>query len=223
VALAIGIGFGFGVAPAILVLAAGALVGVIGLFWASLRTLAGEAPLAEGLASAAAARENVDPIGQRKQRVLRALKDLELEHTVGKIDDEDYAEISTRYRDQAKAIFREMDLAIEPYRPQAEALVRAHLKKKAIAGGEASDAKGTPLETAPDASLASPARVDCASCGTSNERDAKFCKKCRARLDRVACPSCRASNEPDAAFCKKCGASLNDEKQEATASEAKGV
>ena len=48
VAGAIGVGIVFGVGPAILVLAAGALVGVIALLWASLRTLGGDAPLAEG-------------------------------------------------------------------------------------------------------------------------------------------------------------------------------
>src|SRR5271163_42688 len=91
VAAATVVGVVFGVGPAILVLAAGALVGVIALLWASLRTLGGEAPLAEGLVAAAAMREKVSDTAERKQRVLRALKDLELEHSVGKIDDEDFA------------------------------------------------------------------------------------------------------------------------------------
>ena len=56
VLVAIGVGVVFGVGPAILVLAAGALVAVIGLLWASLRTLGGDAPLAEGLVTAVAMR-----------------------------------------------------------------------------------------------------------------------------------------------------------------------
>ena len=211
---AIGFGFAFGIGPAILVLAAGALVAVIGLFWASLRTLGGDAPLAEGLAAAAATRGKVSHAGERKRRVLRALKDLELEHSVGKIDDDDYAEISGRYRDQAKEILREMDVAIEPLRSKAETIAQAHLAKRGLvaARGRADKAgaePASPPEKA-EASGATGARVACARCEASNEPDAAFCKKCRARLSRIPCPSCATSNEPDATFCKKCGESLGD-------------
>ena len=34
--------------------------------------------------------------------MLRALKDLESEHAIGKIDDADYASFVARYRDEAK-------------------------------------------------------------------------------------------------------------------------
>jgi hypothetical protein len=215
---AMGVGVGFGVGPAILVLAAGALVGVIGLFWASLRTLTGDAPLAEGLATAAAMREDVSHLAERKRRVLRALKDLELEHSVGKIDDDDYAQISARYREQAKELLREMDIEIEPLRPKAEAIARTHLAKLGLAAGSAAPAKeeskgttgivdaGEPLASAE----ARPERLPCPHCETSNEPDAAFCKKCRARLARVPCPACATSNDPDATFCKKCGASLGE-------------
>ena len=66
-------------------------------------------------------------------------------------------------------------------------------------------------------------RVSCAECRTSNEPDAEFCKKCRARLARRPCTSCATSNEPDATFCKKCGASLTKEEieREPALSEAK--
>jgi hypothetical protein len=231
VVTSIGVGIGFGVGPAILVLAAGALIAVIALVWASLRTLGGDAPLAEGLATAAAIREKVSNVAERKQRVLRALKDLELEHTLGKIDDEDYALISARYREQAKAILREMDVEIEPLRPKAEAIARAHLEKRGLAAGAAEtkpSAKGEepggaePVSAPPPRA---PARVLCAHCGASNEPDAGFCKKCRARLARVDCPACAVSNEPDATFCKKCGASLEREgnQTKTPASEAKGA
>ena len=219
---AIGVGIGFGVGPAILVLAAGALVGVIGLLWASLRTLGGDAPLAEGLATAAAMRETVSHLAERKQRVLRALKDLELEHSVGKIDDEDFAEISARYREQAKSILREMDVELEPLRPRAEAIARTHLEKRGVARGKALAAKAAAPpsgESAEEPPVRASERVACSHCETSNEPDAAFCKKCRARLSRIACPSCATSNEPDATFCKKCGASLGSEQ----VSEAKNV
>jgi ribosomal protein L40E len=145
--------------------------------------------------------------------VLRALKDLELEHSVGKIDDQDYAEISGSYREQAKGILREMDVAVEPLRPKAEEIAATYLKKKGL--GSRDNKRGKRAEPIPTASPESDAteapertRLDCPRCTTSNEPDATFCKKCGAKLTRVTCGTCATSNEPDATFCKKCGAAL---------------
>ena len=172
-----------GLAPAILVLAGTALSGTIGFLWASLRTLSGDAPLPEGVqAHATFARA---PAPERKRETLRALKDLELEHSLGKIDDADYLELSTRYRATAKALMREMDEGLAPRRKQAETLVAAYLAKRHVP----SSTRSAPAETAsPDASPSAP----------SNEAS-----------PRVTCPKCAVSNEPDAAFCKKCGAPLS--------------
>src|SRR5580658_10321038 len=48
------------VGSALLVLAAGALIGTIGLLWASVRTLSGDAPLAEGFEAQAQTTERRD-------------------------------------------------------------------------------------------------------------------------------------------------------------------
>jgi hypothetical protein len=192
--------------PAILVLAGGALFATIAFFWASLRTLGGDAPLAEGFAQMTRRRiEASDGPSERKRTALRALKDLEFEHSIGKIDDADYAEISSLYRDRAKAILREMEENILPRRERAEQLARAYLAKHGIA--PASDDlmanKSPPLDT--------PERVPrrrCEACKTTNEPDAIFCKGCGARLAPKRCLGCATVNEPDASFCKKCGGSL---------------
>jgi ribosomal protein L40E len=173
---ALAVGSMFNVAAAILVLAAGALVGVIGLIWASLRTLGGDAPLAEGLVDATMTRAIVTDRAERKRRVLRALKDLELEHSIGKIDDADYAEISARYREQAKGILREQDVEIEPLRAKAEAIARAHLE------GSAPPAPHLPERSVTLADTPTAKRLPCPKCATSNEPDATFCKKCGTKL-----------------------------------------
>src|SRR5688572_9541172 len=51
--------------PAILILASGTLLGTIALFWASLRTLSGDAPLPEDMAAVAARRQGVDMVAER--------------------------------------------------------------------------------------------------------------------------------------------------------------
>src|SRR5689334_13722386 len=95
---AIAVGYAYDLGLAILVLAFGALLAVIAVLWASVRTLSGEAPItveeAIAIASPTAAEE-------QKRAVLQALKDLEYERSVGKIGDADYELLLQRYRAEA--------------------------------------------------------------------------------------------------------------------------
>ncbi len=193
---AIAVGAWLSVGPAILVLAAGTLLGVIALFWASLRTLSGDAPLPEGM-EGIGRRALVGSAAEEKRRVLRALKDLELEHSIGKIDDIDYAQVSARYRDEAKALMREADVEIDPLRAKAEELVKAHLARTARTTKAAAKPVAAKDGTEPDEEAAAEApELDGGPAASS---------PARARLE---CPKCSTSNEPDAVFCKKCGTSL---------------
>lgn len=47
----------------------------------------------------------------------------------------------------------------------------------------------------------------CPSCGSENDNDAAFCKKCGASLVKK-CPSCGADLDAGALFCDKCGTKL---------------
>jgi rRNA maturation endonuclease Nob1 len=205
---------------ALLVLAGGALFGTVAFFWASLRTLGGDAPLAEGFDQMARRSiEAPDSPAERKRAALRGLKDLEFEHALGKIDDADYAELSAHYREEAKAILRELDLDVAPRRERAEELARSYLAKRGIrakgAEAPASTAPTTPSTESSKEKDAAPAsvprtstRIACRACSVANERDAVFCKGCGARLQSFECAACATVNEPDAAFCKKCGKGL---------------
>ncbi len=172
-----------GLAPALLVLAGTALLGTIGFLWASLRTISGDAPLDAGVAAHAHVSRVATP--DRKREVLRALKDLELEHAMGKIDDADFGELEARYRGQAKALMREMDAGLAPRRAEAEKLVERHLANRNLLLAEP-----TPLADDVD--------DDAAPADAMPARD----------NPRLPCPKCETSNEPDAAFCKKCGSQL---------------
>jgi hypothetical protein len=184
-----------GLGPSILVLAGAALLGTIGFFWASLRTLSGEAPLPEGIAAHALFTRV--PAPERKRETLRALKDLDFEHSIGKIDDADYLELSTRYRNTAKAIMREMDEGLAPRRKQAETLVESYLSKRGFSAtpdepDEPHDKADRPTATEETLASAAPPPM-------------------KTESPRVSCAKCSVSNEPDAAFCKKCGAPLATE------------
>ncbi len=172
-------GFVASLGSAVLVLASGALLGTIALLWTSVRTLSGDAPLPSDLETLAARRPGTSELGERKGRVLRALKDLESEHAIGKIDDADYHAFVARYREDAKTVMREMDQEIEPARAEAERMALEYLGRRGLA------AKGG-VSGAGDATSAQPGlRRACPACGTSNEPDASFCKKCGAGISRA--------------------------------------
>ncbi len=117
------------VGPTLLIVAAGVILLAIGLFWQSLRMLGGELPLDGELASAAARRHDIVRADDKKAEILTALRDLQTEHAIGRLDDADFAELSARYREEAKALMREVDSELEPYRARAEELVRDALLK----------------------------------------------------------------------------------------------
>jgi hypothetical protein len=178
VVVAVFVGWIASVGSAVLVLASGALLGTIALLWASVRTLTGDAPLPTDLEALAAQNRDVDMLAEQKRRVLLALKDLQREHAIGKIDDADYEEIATKYREEAKSVMREMDHNAAPAHAEAERLALEYLAAHGLGAnaGSASAAKAAP------AGAGEHVRLTCTGCGTTNEPDAAFCKKCGSAL-----------------------------------------
>jgi len=118
-------------AQAVLLLLIGAmLVAVISLFWNSIRTLIGETPLTGADAYALAAPRAEE---EQKQAVLRALKDLEFERSVGKISDDDYNALVAKYRAEAKRLLRSIEEEARPRRESVEWLVHQRLAKVGLA------------------------------------------------------------------------------------------
>ncbi|WP_437674958.1 hypothetical protein [Sorangium sp. So ce131] len=225
--LAVGAGLLAGPPGVILVLAGGALVGVIAILWASLRVLVGETPLSGADAYALGAPSAEE---EQKQAVLRALKDLEFERSVGKISDEDYAELVAKYRAEAKRLLRLLDAGAQPRRDQVAELVAKRLRRAGI-----QDSDGGPAETAAGeatavddregaaAEAASAKRKrDGAGQAAAQERDPEPATATAAEgagdkseeaaateagetTRATACAVCGTVNDNDAVFCKKCG------------------
>jgi len=174
---AIVVGFAASVGSALLVIASGALLGTIALLWASVRTLSGDAPLPAELELLAAQHRDVDALGEEKRRVLRALKDLEGERALGKIDGADYEALAMQYREEAKALMRQMDQDAAPALAEAEKVAREYLAAQGLGPSDAATATATATDAA-----AVRDRATCPKCATSNEVDATFCKRCGAAI-----------------------------------------
>lgn len=169
IAAALAMGAVYGVGTALLTLAGGVLLIVISILWASVRTLSGEAAITLEEAIALGATTATEA---QKRAVLQALKDLEFERSVGKIDEADYEELVQRYRVEAKRLLRAVDEDLAPLRERAAAYVAEQL--------------GT--EPAPRRSKAAKKADDpvCPDCQTQNDHDAAFCKKCGSKLAGTA-------------------------------------
>jgi membrane protease subunit (stomatin/prohibitin family) len=111
---------------------------------------------------------------REKQSLLKALKELEFDHEMGKISDADFADIGGGYRARAMRVLRQLDEQGADYKALVEKELKARL-------GAADAAKAEPAPAAKsDDRPAKPTR--CASCGTTNDGDAVFCKKCGKKV-----------------------------------------
>ena len=240
VVLAAVAGLTLGAPAVVLVLACGALVAVIAVFWASLRTLVGETPLEGADAYALGAPRTEE---EQKRAVLRALKDLEFERSVGKISEEDYAALVGRYRTEAKRLLRLLDAEAAPRRRRVEGLVAERLKAAGLVAAAAPTAEPpkVPKAAAPAPSPGKPEPTGKGRKKKDRRNDAARVATSKAAAgergigkptssgpgvgqptssEPRVCASCQTTNDADAVFCKKCGARCAPESGEETASHA---
>jgi zinc ribbon protein len=107
-----------------------------------------------------------DDLLMEKRHLLKAIKEIEFDHDMGKIDDRDAEEVVRRYRARAVEIMRALDDQGEQrYQAMAE---KELARRLAVAGDEAQP------------TVARSAR--CPSCDAHNDSDAKFCKACGTKI-----------------------------------------
>ncbi|MBW2455337.1 MAG: zinc-ribbon domain-containing protein [Deltaproteobacteria bacterium] len=182
----VAVGLTVGPGPAVLVLTGFALLAAIESLWSSLQALLGEAPLPSEDAYAFGAPSTEE---EQKRAVLRALKDLEFERSVGKISEADFARLTARYRAEAKGLLRIIDERARPGREKVEVLVDRLLQERGLV--PATRRGGVHPRPTGEAQ---------AEADTETETDADH--------DPHRCPKCQTHNDDDAAFCKKCGARI---------------
>jgi hypothetical protein len=134
-------------------------------------------------APAARAPQRLRELEREKQLVLKAIKEIELDYNMRKIAEADYREMIERYRARAMRLISELE-AGDNYR----ALIERELRERLAALGARVDAPARAAEPSsgsePHHAAAPPASAapGCAACGTRNDDDAQFCKKCGGKL-----------------------------------------
>jgi hypothetical protein len=127
---------------------------------------------------------------REKQAVLKAIKEVELDYQMRKIAEPDYREMVERYRTRALRVMGELASG-DDYRALIERELRGRLAvMRATVGAQVNEAKDPSLAVeaaaAPRASavadqtekIPDPTGAACAACGTANDPDARFCKRC---------------------------------------------
>jgi hypothetical protein len=124
----------------------------------------------------------------RKDTALRALKDLEFDHQVGKINDEDYQRFHERLSRQAVGLLQQIE-RITPESAQLDEQMEAEIAK--LRRVEASPrtvvtatAVPTPIGGNGVAATAGAVRF-CTECGTPLTPSFKFCANCGTPIARV--------------------------------------
>lgn len=125
-----------------------------------------------------------------KRRLLRAIKELEFDHGMGKLSQQDFDAVIGTYRLRAIEVMRTLDGG--ELHPELRRLLAERDKAEA--------APTTPTEPAPAPEATAPATPEPAAPAPLSA----------GSLDKTSriCPTCTAHNDNDARFCKACGAQL---------------
>ena len=116
---------------------------------------------------------------REKQLVLKAIKEVEVDYQMRKIAEPDYKDMVERYRARALRLIGELE-AGDNFRPLIERELRDRLALAETAAS-ATAAQAGQADLAGQAGQADLAGL-CKSCGTQNDDDAQFCKKCGGKL-----------------------------------------
>ncbi|HEY3886092.1 MAG TPA: zinc ribbon domain-containing protein, partial [Vicinamibacterales bacterium] len=117
---------------------------------------------------------------REKALTLRSIKELEFDRAMGKLSTPDFDEMAGRLRARAIGIMKQLDADRSPYRAVIEKELAARL-------GQAPDPdlsrdRPGPVPGQARARRLAPGEAAVCACGTSNDRDARFCKSCGAKL-----------------------------------------
>ena len=103
---------------------------------------------------------------ERKEQLYSSIKELEFDHSVGKLSDEEYGRQKVALEDQAVGILRELD-QLNGYSTSEQRV--AHIERDIAEMRSRPDRPGAPA-------------FFCTACGAPGAASHRFCSQCGARL-----------------------------------------
>jgi hypothetical protein len=125
---------------------------------------------------------------REKALVLRSIKELEFARAMGKVSTRDFDEMAGRLRARAVMLMKQLDEGGSVYRELIERELRARLTGDGLQAGRDSGGAGLQagqVGSAREAGLKASTTDPTCSCGTANDPDAAFCKRCGTKLEAV--------------------------------------
>jgi hypothetical protein len=176
----------------------------------------------------------VDALLAEREQVLDALRDLDFDHTMGKITIEDYTPQRALLLARGVELLKQIDAAGPPaaaalplngaegqFEAQVEQAVAARRKARPapLVPGAVGEREGVGLSLDPDAQIEAAiaarrkaaAEGTCSKCGTPAQAGDRFCAKCGSSLAQPhTCGQCGTALKAGDRFCGKCGARVAD-------------
>lgn len=175
-------------------------------------------PLVEQRSSAEKTPSTLEQLLAAREQNLTALRDLDFDHTTGKITPEDYQVERVKLVAQGVNVLKQLDAlghqnvpatattedAIEAAVAQRRKTTPATNIDEAM---EAAIAHRRAPQTVTTAAPSNGSTAACPGCQAKVHADDKFCPTCGVALHR-ACPQCGHAALPGDKFCAKCGTTL---------------
>jgi hypothetical protein len=123
-------------------------------------------------------------IEREKALVLRSIKELEFDRAMGKVSPKDFDEMSGRLRARAIMLMKQVDAGTSGYRELIERELQQRMKVRTPeeVGGAPVAGDGERTRATESTASSGTAPQGCTACGTANDHDAAFCKRCGTAL-----------------------------------------
>ncbi|SVC38797.1 uncharacterized protein METZ01_LOCUS291651 [marine metagenome] len=166
-------------------------------------------------------RSDVEDLNKQKDFVYSSIRELNIDHKMGKLSDQDHHQLQSEYMQEASRVLDQLEHASNGKQYTSDRIEQAvlEIRRKRTTVSPVEDA--TELDEAsvlPAEESAEPASretiqtsentITCGTCDYENDSDANFCIECGTDLCGGSCSSCGTSNQPDAKFCGGCGEKL---------------
>ncbi|MBI4787967.1 MAG: zinc-ribbon domain-containing protein [Chloroflexi bacterium] len=151
-------------------------------------------PTREQVSSPDAADPTVENLTGLRDATYLAIKDLEFDHTLGKLSDADYRTMRAKYETKAVAVLQQLD---------GLAAARGHPPRAAESDEQIErEVRGLRRHSVEVGS------TKCPKCGAAHAPGDAFCAKCGASLRGARCPTCGTRAALGDQFCARCGARI---------------